>query len=100
MRFSGRTTMGWATLSAALAAGVLGAGVASAQPAPNQQSAVSPGFSAPFLFGSFDAVSDPGGANPSGQVNYHMGGGFGSNTAATVVCLSVSGNTAVIGFEG
>jgi hypothetical protein len=71
-----------------------------AQPAPAQQSAVSPSFVAPFFFGSFNAVSDAGGANPSGQVSYHLGGGLGSNTSATVVCLSVSGNTAVVGFVG
>jgi hypothetical protein len=74
--------------------------VANAQPVPGQQSAVSPFFSAPFFFGSFDAVSDPGGANPSGEVSYHQGGGFGSNTTATVVCLSVAGNSAVIGHVG
>jgi hypothetical protein len=99
MRFSRRTTMRLATLSAALVAGLLGPGVASAQPAPNQQSAVG-NFAAGFFFGSFSAVSDAGGANPSGQVNYHLGGGLGSDTSATVVCLSVSGNTAVIGFVG
>jgi hypothetical protein len=71
-----------------------------AQPAPAQQSAVSPSFAAPFFFGSFNAVSDAGGANPSGQVSYHLGGGLGSNTSATVVCLSVSGNSAVVGFVG
>jgi hypothetical protein len=74
--------------------------VAGAQPAPHQQSAVSPSFAAPFFFGSFNAVSDAGGANPSGEVNYHLGRGSGSNTSATVVCLAVSGNTAVIGFQG
>jgi hypothetical protein len=77
---------------------------ASAQPAPGQQSAVSPFFANltfPF-FGSFDAVSEAGGANPSGQVNYFVGAGptSGKNVSATVVCLSVSGNTAVIGFQG
>jgi hypothetical protein len=74
--------------------------VAGAQATPAQQSAVSTSFVAPFFFGSFNAVSDAGGANPSGQVSYHLGGGLGSNTTATVVCLSVSGNTAVIGFVG
>jgi hypothetical protein len=86
-------------LFAALAAGVLGPAVARAQPASAQQSAVGT-FAAGFFFGSFDAASDAGGANPSGQVSYHLGGGLGSNVAATVVCLSVSVNTAVIGFVG
>jgi hypothetical protein len=77
---------------------------ASAQPAPGQQSAVSPFFSNltfPF-FGSFNAVSEAGGANPSGQVDYFAGAGptSGKNVSGSVVCLSVSGNTAVIGFEG
>jgi hypothetical protein len=77
---------------------------ASAQPAPGQQSAESPFFANltfPF-FGSFNAVSEAGGSNPSGQVNYFMGAGptSGKNVSATVVCLSVSGNTAVIGFQG
>jgi hypothetical protein len=71
-----------------------------AQPAPAQQSAVSPSFVAQFFFGSFNAESDAGGANPSGQVSYHLGGGLGIDTSATVVCLSVSGNTAVVGFVG
>jgi hypothetical protein len=52
------------------------------------------------LGGSFNAVSDPGGANPSGQVLYHFGGGLGPTVGASVTCLSVSGNTAVIGFQG
>jgi hypothetical protein len=78
--------------------------VASAQQAPHQQSAVSPFFGAtdgPPFFGSFNAVSDAGGANPSGQVGYRFGGpGTGYNVSATVVCLSVSASTAVIGFQG
>jgi hypothetical protein len=101
MRFGTPARLRWAALSAVLVAVVLGPPAASGQPAPNQQSAVSEFFMGSGLFfGSFNAVSDAGGANPSGQVNYHMGGGFGSNVAATVVCLSVSGNTAVIGFVG
>jgi len=78
---------------------------ANAQPAPGQQSAESPSFFAigfPFFSGSFNAVSDAGGANPSGQVSYFLGVGptSGESVSATVVCLSVSGNTAVIGFQG
>jgi hypothetical protein len=100
MRFSTRATIRFAALCAALVAALLGSAVASAQPTPSQQSAVGT-FVAGFLFGSFSAVSDAGGANPSGQVNYQLGGPTtGSRTNATVVCLSVSGNTAVIGFQG
>jgi hypothetical protein len=104
MRFSRRATMRLAIVCAALVGGLLDSGVASAQPVPNQQSAVSPFFSAtgfPFFFGSFNAVSDAGGANPSGQVSYQVGGPTsGFHVSGTVVCLSVSGNTAVIGFGG
>jgi hypothetical protein len=104
MRFSWRATMRLAIVCAALVGGLLGSGVASAQPASNQQSAVSPFFSAtglPFFFGSFNAVSDAGGTNPTGQVSYRVGGpGEGYNVSADVVCLSVTGNTAVIGFQG
>jgi len=93
-----------AIVCAALVGGLLGSGVASAQATPDRQSAVSPFFGAitgfPF-FGSFNAVSDAGGANPSGQVSYQVGGPTsGYQVSGTVVCLSVSGNTAVIGFEG
>jgi hypothetical protein len=78
---------------------------ANAQPAPGQQSAESPSFFAigfPVFSGSFNAVSDAGGANPSGQVSYFLGAGptSGESVSATVVCLSVSGNAAVIGFQG
>jgi hypothetical protein len=99
MRFSTRATMRLAVLCAALVVSVLEPAVAGAQPAPNQQSAVG-SFAAGFFIGSFNAVSDAGGANPSGQVNYHLGGGLGADVSASVVCLSVSGNTAVIGFVG
>jgi len=53
-----------------------------------------------LLSGNFNAVSDPGGANPSGQVQYSVGGGQRATVQASVTCLSVSGNTAVIGFQG
>jgi hypothetical protein len=72
---------------------------AGARPAGPQQSA-SGEFTAPFFWGSFEAVSDAGGANARGQLSFHEGGGFGSNTTATVICLEVSGNRAVIGFRG
>jgi hypothetical protein len=94
--------MGLVALSAVLLAGALGPGVAEAQLAAPKQSAVSPFFfiAERALGGNFNAVSDPGGANPSGQVNYHRGGGLGPDVVASVTCLSVSGNTAVIGFQG
>jgi hypothetical protein len=104
MRSSTRATMGLVALSAMVVAGALGPGLADAQPAARQQSAVSPSFSPfpflSFLSGNFNAVSDPGGANPSGQVQYTMGAGQRATVQASVTCLSVSGNTAVIGFQG
>jgi hypothetical protein len=102
MRSGRRATMRLVALSAVLVAGALGPGVADAQPAARQQSAVSSSFfiGELELGGSFNAVSDPGGANPSGQVQYHFGGGLGPSVQASVTCLSVSGNTAVIGFQG
>jgi hypothetical protein len=103
MRFSWRATMRLAIVCAALVGGLLGSGVASAQPASNQQSAVSPFFNAtglPIFFGNFNAVSDAGGTNATGQVSYRVGGpGEGYNVSADVVCLSVTGNTAVIRGE-
>jgi hypothetical protein len=45
-------------------------------------------------------VSDAGGANPSGQVTYHFGGSEGPTISGAVVCLSVSGTAAVVGFVG
>jgi hypothetical protein len=93
-----------AIVGVALASPASGGGaVAFGQQAPpGQQSAVSSNFFIVerALGGSFNAVSDPGGANPSGQVQYHEGGGQGPTVQASVTCLSVSGNTAVIGFQG
>jgi hypothetical protein len=102
MRSSRRATMRLVALFAVLVAGALGPGVADAQTAAPQQSAVSPAFliGEIDLGGNFNAVSDPGGANPSGQVLYHVGGGLGPTVQGSVTCLSVSGNTAVIGFQG
>jgi hypothetical protein len=102
MRSSRRSTVWLVALPAVLVAMALGPGVADAQPAARQQSAVSSFFliAQIDLFGNFNAVSDPGGANPSGQVQYHVGGGLGPTVGAGVTCLSVSGNTAVIGFQG
>jgi hypothetical protein len=47
-----------------------------------------------------DVHSDPSGENPTGTLEWHVGGGLGPSWSATVTCLSVSGSTAVIGFSG
>jgi hypothetical protein len=47
-----------------------------------------------------DVHSDRSGGNPSGTLEWHVGGGLGPTWSATVTCLSVSGSTAVIGFSG
>jgi hypothetical protein len=69
---------------------------ASSAQAPTQDSVTSqPGFPyAVFL----DASSGPLGENPAGIVSWHAGGGLGPTWFGDVSCLSVSGNTAVIGF--
>jgi hypothetical protein len=64
--------------------------------APTQDSVTSqPGF--PYAV-SLDASSGPLGENPTGFVSWHAGGGLGPTWNGDVSCLSVSGNTAVIGF--
>jgi hypothetical protein len=71
---------------------------ASSAQAPTQDSVTSqPGM--PFIV-SLDASSGPLGENPTGVVAWHEGGGFGTTWSGDVSCLSVSGNTAVIGFGG
>ena len=45
-----------------------------------------------------DASSGPSGQNPTGTVSFHFGGGNGADWHGDVSCLSVSGNTAIIGF--
>jgi hypothetical protein len=52
--------------------------------------------------GSFNAVSDPSGANTRGQVDVGFASRFGSpvQVTGTAVCLSITGNRAVIGFVG
>jgi hypothetical protein len=47
-----------------------------------------------------DVHSDPSGENPTGTLEWHVGGGLGPSWNATATCLSVSGSTAVIGFSG
>jgi hypothetical protein len=60
-----------------------------------------PDCGGPFL-GNFaiDARSGASGEDATGTFTAHLGGGFGFNWTATVSCLAVSGNTAVIGFSG
>ncbi len=71
---------------------------ASSAQAPTQDSVTSqPGF--PYAV-SMDASSGPLGENPTGFVGWHAGGGFGPSWTGDVSCLSVSDNTAVIGFGG
>jgi hypothetical protein len=89
-------------LFAAAAAGMsllLLPGVSSAQ-APALDSVTGEGGQAGNFSFSFDARSGPSGQNPGGQVSWHFGGGFGPSSNSTVTCLSVAGNTAVIGFSG
>ena len=49
---------------------------------------------------ALDAHSGPSGENPTGTLEWHVGGGLGPTWLATVSCLSVNANTAVIGFSG
>jgi hypothetical protein len=72
---------------------------ASAQ-APTRDSVVAQGFQPGVLSLDVDVRSGPSGANPTGPVNFHIGGGFGPTYSANVTCLAVTGNTAVIGFLG
>jgi hypothetical protein len=44
------------------------------------------------------ASSGPSGENPTGPVDVHFGGGVGSDWEGDASCLSVRGNTAIIGF--
>ena len=44
------------------------------------------------------ASSGVSGANPKGRVSFHFGGGNGRTWNGDVSCLSVRGNTAIIGF--
>jgi hypothetical protein len=47
-----------------------------------------------------NARSDPSGGQPTGTALWHLGGGLGPDWNAVVTCLSVSGNTAIVGFSG
>jgi hypothetical protein len=45
-----------------------------------------------------EATSGVSGENPTGRVHFHFGGGGGGDWRGDVSCLSVRGNTAIIGF--
>ncbi len=45
-----------------------------------------------------EASSGVSGANPSGTVSFHFGGGNGPDWHGDVSCLSVRGDSAIIGF--
>jgi hypothetical protein len=47
-----------------------------------------------------DARSGPAGEQATGTVGWHVGGGLGPDWDATVTCLSVNGQSAIIGFTG
>jgi hypothetical protein len=47
-----------------------------------------------------DARSGPSGENAAGTATWHIGGGLGPTWDASVSCLAVTGNIAVIGFSG
>lgn len=46
-----------------------------------------------------DARSGVSGEDPTGTVSFHFGGGNGATRHGDVSCLSVSGKTAIIGFD-
>lgn len=52
-----------------------------------------------FYF-SIDASSGPAGEDPTGTIWLHSGGGNGADWNLDITCLSVSGNTAIIGYTG
>jgi hypothetical protein len=47
---------------------------------------------------NLEATSGVSGANPTGTVHFHFGGSTGPDWHGEVSCLSVRGNTAIIGF--
>jgi len=49
-------------------------------------------------FVALEASSGVSGENPTGTVRIHFGGGTGPDWRGQVSCLSVRGNTAIIGF--
>ena len=61
---------------------------------------LSAGSEQALRFARIDAHSGPSGESPTGTASWHVGGGLGPSWRVTVTCLSVSGNTAVIGFQG
>jgi Ca2+-binding RTX toxin-like protein len=53
-----------------------------------------------LLFVTLEASSGTAGQNPTGHIVAHVGGGLGPDFSLDASCLSVSGNTAIIGFSG
>jgi hypothetical protein len=72
---------------------------AAAGQVPTEDSVVGDGEGNFFLF-DVDARSGPSGENPSGTATWHLGRASGPTWTVDVTCLSVTGNTAVIGFSG
>jgi hypothetical protein len=54
------------------------------------------GFSPTFV--TIEASGGVSGQNPTGTVHFHFGGGNGPDSHGEVSCLSVRGNSAIIGF--
>jgi hypothetical protein len=83
---------------------VIGALAVAAVPAPSSAQAPAQdsvtGSGGAFVTFSFEATSGPSGEDPTGTVMWHGGGGLGPTWRGNVSCLSVSGNTAIIGFGG
>src|SRR5687768_7363489 len=67
---------------------------------PTEDSVVAHGVQPGTVQADIDARSGPAGQNPTGRVNFHIGGGSGPTYSANATCLAVTGNTAVIGFLG
>jgi hypothetical protein len=53
---------------------------------------------ASFFGAEVEATSGVSGENPTGTVFFHIGGPFGPEWRGEASCLSVRGNTAIIGF--
>lgn len=102
-----------AALAATAVTALVGSAVAQAQAPPGDSvtgagsinhvdnpCAPSPECGPSFGTFNFDARSGPSGENPTGTVSGHIGGGAGATWSGEVTCLSVTGNTALIGFTG
>ena len=83
---------------------------ASVAQTPGEDSAVGEGVAGPgceipenctpFVSFDFTARSGPSGEDPAGTTINHIGGGSAPTFSGDVTCLSVTGNTAVIGTFG